>query len=130
MPEKKPALVCFFLLRVLNHPFKRFKNCTVAVYLGNIITAQYHCNITAILSTPNKAAQIHASRCTRDHQGSYNAMEFAQTEQREQREFKAMRTHVEQLLASGWRITARFPLTLEWQGRKSVVRCGVLISSQ
>jgi hypothetical protein len=54
-------------------------------------------------------------------------MELAQ---KEQREFNAMRQHVELLLANGWSITARFPLTLERQGRKSVVRCGVLISSQ
>ena len=54
-------------------------------------------------------------------------MELARVEQRE---FSAMRTHIEQLLARGWAITARLPLTLERQGRKSVVRCGVLISSQ
>jgi hypothetical protein len=54
-------------------------------------------------------------------------MELARAEQRE---FNAMREHIEQLLAKGWSITARFPLTLERQGRKSVVRCGVLISSQ
>jgi hypothetical protein len=54
-------------------------------------------------------------------------MELAQTEQRE---FNGMRAHVEQLLANGWSITARFPLTLERQRQKAVVRCGVLISSQ
>ncbi len=54
-------------------------------------------------------------------------MELARAEQRE---FNAMREHIEQLLAKGWSITARLPLTLERQGRKSVVRCGVLISSQ
>jgi hypothetical protein len=54
-------------------------------------------------------------------------MELARTEQRE---FNAMRQHVELLLANGWSITARFPLTLECQGRRAVVRCGVLISSQ
>jgi hypothetical protein len=48
----------------------------------------------------------------------------------EQREFIAMRAHVETLLATGWTISNRFPLTLELQGRKSVVRCGVLITSQ
>jgi hypothetical protein len=54
-------------------------------------------------------------------------MELAQAEQRE---FNAMRQHIERLLANGWSITARLPLTLERQGRKAVVRCGVLISSQ
>jgi hypothetical protein len=48
----------------------------------------------------------------------------------EQREFNAMRAHVEQLIGSGWSITARVPLTLERQGQKAIVRCGVLISSQ
>ncbi|MBX9912828.1 MAG: hypothetical protein K2Y25_02920 [Pseudomonadaceae bacterium] len=54
-------------------------------------------------------------------------MELAQ---KEQREFNAMREHVEALITQGWRITARFPLTLERQGSRAVVRCGVLISSQ
>jgi hypothetical protein len=54
-------------------------------------------------------------------------MELAQAEQRE---FNAMRQHIELLLANGWSITARLPLTLERQGRKAVVRCGVLISGQ
>jgi hypothetical protein len=54
-------------------------------------------------------------------------MELARVEQRE---FTAMRAHIEQLLGNGWTITSRFPLTIERQGRKSVVRCGVLISSQ
>jgi hypothetical protein len=58
---------------------------------------------------------------------SYSAMELAQEEQRE---FNAMREHVEALITQGWRITARFPLTLERQGSRAVVRCGVLISSQ
>lgn len=48
----------------------------------------------------------------------------------EQREFTAMRAHIEQLLNNGWSITSRSPLTIERQGQRSVVRCGVLISSQ
>ena len=54
-------------------------------------------------------------------------MELARAEQRE---FNAMRQHVGLLLANGWSITARLPLTLECQGRRAVVRYGVLISSQ
>ena len=54
-------------------------------------------------------------------------MELAQTEQRE---FNAMRAHIEQLLAKGWAITSRVPLTIERQERRSVLRCGVLISRQ
>jgi hypothetical protein len=46
----------------------------------------------------------------------------------EQREFNAMRAHIEQLLAKGWSIRSRTPLILEHQGRQSAVRCGVLIS--
>ncbi len=51
-------------------------------------------------------------------------MEFVRAEQRE---FDSMRLHVEELLAKGWVISSRFPLTLVRQGQKAVVRCGMLI---
>lgn len=57
-------------------------------------------------------------------------MELAQNQENENREFNAMREHVELLLANGWIITARIPLTLERQGQRSVLRYGVLISRQ
>ena len=57
-------------------------------------------------------------------------MVLAQNQENENREFNAMREHVELLLANGWIITARIPLTLERQGQRSVLRYGVLISRQ
>ncbi len=45
----------------------------------------------------------------------------------EQRQFDSMRLHVEGLLAEGWVIASRFPLTLSRQGQKAVIRCGMLI---
>ncbi|MBF7728630.1 hypothetical protein [Pseudomonas sp. N040] len=45
----------------------------------------------------------------------------------EQREFHAMRAHVAQLLAKGWVITSRNPLTLVRLGQTVVIRHGMLI---
>ncbi len=46
----------------------------------------------------------------------------------EQRQYHAMRAHIEQLLASGWQIVSRHPLQLR-HGRKTCEVChGMLIS--
>ena len=48
----------------------------------------------------------------------------------EQRQYHAMRAHIEQLLASGWQIISRQPLQLQLRhGRRTCqVRHGMLIS--
>ena len=45
----------------------------------------------------------------------------------EKREFDQMRLHVEHMLAKGWVISSRFPLTLVRHGQKAVISCGMLI---
>ena len=46
----------------------------------------------------------------------------------EQRQYHAMRAHIEQLLASGWQIISRQPLQLRHGRRTCQVRHGMLIS--
>ncbi|KFX71279.1 hypothetical protein TMS3_0104970 [Pseudomonas taeanensis MS-3] len=46
----------------------------------------------------------------------------------EQRQYHAMRAHIDQLLAKGWSISGRDPLRLESAGHSCIVRHGMLIS--
>lgn len=48
--------------------------------------------------------------------------------QKEQRQFHAMRAHVQRMLASGWTIVSRHPLQLRHGSRQCQVAHGMLIS--
>ncbi|SEK51739.1 hypothetical protein SAMN05216214_10339 [Atopomonas hussainii] len=46
----------------------------------------------------------------------------------EQRQFHALRKHIEQLFSDGWVVVSRVPLRLEHEGQRCIVRHGMLIS--
>ncbi len=47
----------------------------------------------------------------------------------EQRQYHAMRAHIDHLLASGWQITSRQPLRLRLGRKTCLVRHGMLIDT-